>query len=113
MPRHPSTFSRSLGLSLALFLGAGWGTAQAVSVSIGGTVYDVQLTAGGSTYLSVRDDVMAAPWWGSQALAEEAAINFHTATGGDYGISAGTTDAAVFIFAEPVNPGPRWGHFPV
>jgi hypothetical protein len=61
MPRHPSTFSRSLGLSPALLLGAGWGTAQAVSVSIGGTVYDVQLTAGGSTYLSVRDDVMAAP----------------------------------------------------
>ena len=58
--------------------------AQAVVISIGGNNYDVVIVSS-TSYLSVRDDVMSAPWWNDQALATEAATNFGAATGGAFG----------------------------
>ena len=74
--------------------------AQAVNVSVDGTVYNVQLLAGPATYFDNRGTLIPAPWWGNATHAEEAALNFHTATGGVYGFTN-----VLFVYNEsgPLN----------
>ena len=103
MRRRCSGLGGSLwaGLLVLLVALAGGSPARAVVISIGGTEYDVVLTTAGSSYLAERDLITPAPWFGSSALATEAAINFHAATGGSYGITPGTTgDMVIFVHDE-------------
>ncbi len=75
--------------------------AQAVVITVGGSDYDVTLSGPAVFYTSVRGGIVSqVPWWGSEALALQAAADFHTATGGDYGVTGGTNDVARFVYAE-------------
>ncbi|MFN3147832.1 MAG: hypothetical protein ACE368_22600 [Paracoccaceae bacterium] len=90
---------RSLGC--AALIGAACALpVQAVTITVLGTDYEVVLTGTATTYFAERDDLILAPWFGQpDTVAEQAAADFHAATGGDYGISVGTGDFVLFVYA--------------
>ena len=99
MPPCFTRSARAVCLALALLTGAGWGTAQAVIVTVSGVDYDVRLGVANGSFLDIRDTIIEAPWWGDIALAQAFGSAFSTATGGDFSISAGI-DTAIFAISE-------------
>ncbi len=54
--------------------------ANAVQVDVGGITYDIQVTAVGTSYDDNSADIMASPWWGSDAVALQFATEYNDAT---------------------------------
>ena len=70
--------------------------AKAVTIDILGINYEILLTPTGTSFLDFQTEIMASPWWGNPGVAATAAGDFLTATGGDFGLTAGTSDAVFF-----------------